>query len=263
MLARRLGSSQQDQLGHEIRPHPYGHHHAEPRRCVSDSPHPPIRQHSYYCYDLEHSQRRHFDVLPARYVQPNAGLHIRSILTSTGMNDVLPKPFTKEGLVNMLDKHLSHLKKQPAGLDPMGAPPAPLSGAKRSLKSEDSPVTSPAAASNWNSPGAMAGVSPASNHPAEDPHMYAVHNQAQTAQYGVQPQMYGQPPPQHMRQPPPQMQHPQPQPPGPHRRGVSEMAGGPVEMGDAKRQQMYGQPMGQHMPPQQQGMQQQNYPRPR
>lgn len=178
------------------------------------------------------------------------------------MNDVLPKPFTKEGLVTMLDKHLSHLKKQPAVLDPMGAPPAPIAGAKRSLKSEDSPVTSPATASNWNSPGGMgAGVSPASNHPAEDPHMYAVHNQAQNAQYGVQqPQMYGQPPPPHMRQPPGQMSQ-QPQPPGPHRRGISEMAGGPVEMGDAKRQQMYGQPMQQHMPQQQ--MPPQNYPRPR
>ncbi|PWN30049.1 hypothetical protein BDZ90DRAFT_235288, partial [Jaminaea rosea] len=29
---------------------------------------------------------------------------------SSGMNDVLPKPFTKEGLLNMLEKHLIHLK---------------------------------------------------------------------------------------------------------------------------------------------------------
>lgn len=171
------------------------------------------------------------------------------------MNDVLPKPFTKEGLVNMLDKHLSHLKKQPAGLDPMAAPPAPLASAKRSLKSEDSPATSPATASNWNSPGGMAVASPASNHAAEDPHFYAVHNQAQGAQYGVPPApMYGQPAPPQMRQPPPQQ---------PHRRGVSEMAGGPVEMGDAKRQQMYAPQMGQQpMQPQQPPMQQ-AYPRPR
>lgn len=160
----------------------------------------------------------------------------------------------------MLDKHLSHLKKQPAGLDPMAAPPAPLASAKRSMKSEDSPATSPATASNWNSPGGMAGASPASNHPAEDPHMYAVHNQAQVAQYGVQPApMYGQPPPPHMR--PPQGPPPQ-QPPPLHRRGVSDMSGGPVEMGDAKRQQMYAPPMGQPMPPQQAPMHQ-AYPRPR
>lgn len=29
---------------------------------------------------------------------------------SSGMNDVLPKPFTKEGLLDMLEKHLMHLK---------------------------------------------------------------------------------------------------------------------------------------------------------
>ncbi|KAI5991660.1 hypothetical protein EDC04DRAFT_1340899 [Pisolithus marmoratus] len=29
---------------------------------------------------------------------------------SSGMNDVLPKPFTKEGLLDMLEKHLRHLK---------------------------------------------------------------------------------------------------------------------------------------------------------
>ena len=29
---------------------------------------------------------------------------------SQGMNDILPKPFTKEGLLSMLDKHLTHLK---------------------------------------------------------------------------------------------------------------------------------------------------------
>ncbi|KAH7889124.1 SKN7, two-component response regulator [Phlebopus sp. FC_14] len=29
---------------------------------------------------------------------------------SSGMNDILPKPFTKEGLLDMLEKHLMHLK---------------------------------------------------------------------------------------------------------------------------------------------------------
>ena len=29
---------------------------------------------------------------------------------SHGMNDVLPKPFTKEGMLSMLEKHLLHLK---------------------------------------------------------------------------------------------------------------------------------------------------------
>jgi osomolarity two-component system response regulator SKN7 len=29
------------------------------------------------------------------------------------MNDILPKPFTKEGLLQLLEKHLNHLKKHP------------------------------------------------------------------------------------------------------------------------------------------------------
>ena len=29
------------------------------------------------------------------------------------MSDILPKPFTKEGLLHLLEKHLNHLKKHP------------------------------------------------------------------------------------------------------------------------------------------------------
>lgn len=70
-----------------------------------------------------------------------------------GMNDVLPKPFTKEGLINMLDKHLSHLKKSATGNDPMG-PPVALGNAlaKQAMKTEDSPITSPGVIPSWNSP---------------------------------------------------------------------------------------------------------------
>lgn len=32
------------------------------------------------------------------------------MLIRTGMNDILPKPFTKDGLLGMLEKHLIHLK---------------------------------------------------------------------------------------------------------------------------------------------------------
>ncbi|KAG9309199.1 HSF-type DNA-binding-domain-containing protein [Chiua virens] len=47
---------------------------------------------------------------------------------SSGMNDILPKPFTKEGLLDMLEKHLMHLKviqqmsklpRPPAGVPPL------------------------------------------------------------------------------------------------------------------------------------------------
>ncbi|KAF8552445.1 hypothetical protein OG21DRAFT_1416126 [Imleria badia] len=45
---------------------------------------------------------------------------------SSGMNDILPKPFTKEGLLDMLEKHLMHLKviQQMSKVSkPVGVPP--------------------------------------------------------------------------------------------------------------------------------------------
>ena len=150
------------------------------------------------------------------------------------MNDVLPKPFTKEGLLAMLEKHLSHLKKQRAGIDAMSAPPAPLpAGPKRILKTEDSPATSPATVSNWNSPNNFsAGVSPASNQ-TDEQSIYSQGPYSVQPGYQPAPPMYaaspgGAPP----RQPPPPSQI--------HRRGISDISGGAAEMGgDAKRQQMY------------------------
>lgn len=158
------------------------------------------------------------------------------------MNDVLPKPFTKEGLLNMLEKHLSHLKKGAQPIDPMGAPPAPISRASRSLKTEDSPATSPATTNNWNSPNNMAGVSPASNHPDEAAGMYGMSSGATTYAPGMQPApMYNMGPMGAPRQPPP-----------PQRRPINDISGGPDGYGgDVKRQQMYApaqQPMGHPMP---------------
>lgn len=176
------------------------------------------------------------------------------------MNDVLPKPFTKEGLLSMLEKHLSHLKKQPPGMEAMGAPPPPpgMHSAKRSMKSEDSPVTSPATVSNWNSPGGLTGVSPSNSTHPDDPYMQAVHNNAGPPPYPVQAGMAPQPmyhtsPGGPMAAPPRQ----QPGPPTlgppapPHRRDISQISGGVPEMGpESKRQQMYGQPLPpQPMPP--------------
>lgn len=158
------------------------------------------------------------------------------------MNDVLPKPFTKEGLLSMLEKHLTHLKKQPPGLDIM---PPPLNSTKRSMKSEDSPATSPATGSTWNSPNQIPGGSPAVSNLPDDPYM----NQ----QYG-QPGM--QAPPQHMYAsqggPPGNMAMPPQQrgPPmaGPPRRGIDEISGGPG-MQDAKRPMYAPPPPGAQMPP--------------
>lgn len=153
----------------------------------------------------------------------------------------------------MLEKHLGHLKKHPQQALEMN-PPQTGASAKRSYRSDDSPATSPAAVSNWNSPGNI-GVSPASAH-AEDPYLHAVHNNA-----GPGPNQYTMPNQSGM--PPPSVQAPTmyggpppgglgPRPPQQHRRGISEMSGGPPDMGDAKRQQLYGGPS-PHMQQQHQG----------
>lgn len=156
-----------------------------------------------------------------------------------GMNDVLPKPFTKEGLLAMLEKHLQHLKK-----GSMDAMPPPLNSAKRSLKTEDSPATSPATGSNWNSPNQLTGGSPAGSNLGED---YVV------------PAAYGQPV---LHAPTTQMYAPAQtsgllqQPASAVRRPIDSITGGPDLGGDPKRQQMYSTgPMGQMqhpMPPQMQ-----------
>jgi osomolarity two-component system response regulator SKN7 len=158
-----------------------------------------------------------------------------------GMNDVLPKPFTKEGLLSMLEKHLGHLKKHPQPSLDMN--PAQASApVKRSHKSDDSPATSPATVSNWNSPGNI-GVSPASAQ-VEDPYLHPTHNGTAPghAPYAMPPQT---------GMPPPPVQAPMyggvslspgglgPRPSVQHRRGISEISGGPPDMVDAKRQQLY------------------------
>ena len=163
------------------------------------------------------------------------------------MNDVLPKPFTKEGLLSMLDKHLAHLKRQPAGIDAMPAPPAPMSKASRSLKSEDSPAASPATTANWHSPNNFSGVSPGSNQ-ADDPSLYGVPNSATTpgSYTAVQPAMH--PPPIYHAASPMAAPPRQPQPP---RRGIGDISGGPTDIGgDVKRQHMYAPapPIGPPMP---------------
>lgn len=178
------------------------------------------------------------------------------------MNDVLPKPFTKEGLLSMLEKHLGHLKKHPQQPLEMNPPQAGVS-AKRSYRSDDSPATSPATVSNWNSPGNI-GVSPAGGN-TEDPYMHAVHNNAgpgpTPAPYVMPPQAGMAPPP--VNAPmyggaslPPGGLGPRP-PQQQHRRNISDISGGPPDMGDAKRQQLYGGPsphMQHHAPPPGPGM---------
>lgn len=77
------------------------------------------------------------------------------------MDDVLPKPFTRQSLLEMLEKHLVHLKN----IDPPTSATAisltAHSSAPHSVKEENSPGQSPATSmNNWQSPGQIPGVSP-------------------------------------------------------------------------------------------------------
>lgn len=79
-----------------------------------------------------------------------------------GMNDVLAKPFTKEGMVRILRKHLPYLLKNPPppGSEDL-APPPPQNGyvnanimpMQMGVKFETTPIQSPATSSSWHSPG--------------------------------------------------------------------------------------------------------------
>ena len=91
------------------------------------------------------------------------------------MNDVLAKPFTKEGMVRILKKHLHYMLKNPLppeelaangggpGSYPMGGPASLSSsgggggGAPGSTggKFDTTPIQSPATSSSWHWPGQM------------------------------------------------------------------------------------------------------------
>ena len=138
------------------------------------------------------------------------------------MNDVLPKPFTKEGLLNMLEKHLGHLKKP----DAFGIVPSSATALTHhsSVKDESSPGQSPSTMTNWNSPNHFSGISPAGS----GPYMSQQGPSYSIDQSGMQ---YTSPttpvggPPRGMA----------------HRRQVSDMSGGPVDdmANDPKRPRIY------------------------
>jgi osomolarity two-component system response regulator SKN7 len=169
------------------------------------------------------------------------------MLTSPGMNDVLPKPFTKEGLLHMLEKHLVHLKKPIAQADGTMVAPQPVQIARQLvLKEEDSPAKSPQTVSQWNSPNQMPGVSPVGTtvpddfaqamrgQPVQHPTPYGVNPMHGNMGYSTSPHMQMQP------------QQQAQLPPG-HRRQVSEISGGDDLNNPAKRQQMYPPQMQQQM----------------
>lgn len=157
----------------------------------------------------------------------------------SGMNDVLPKPFTKEGLLNMLEKHLGHLKQISDGMEPMVPHPGSSinqTSAGQSLKDESSPAQSPSTVSNWQSPSQFTGISPTQAGP---PHQF-MHPMHQAYGQEQSPVQY-QPPhtplgaPRHMQ----------------HRRQISEIGADDIS-NDSKRQRMYDQTNSMGMTPMQQ-----------
>ena len=164
-------------------------------------------------------------------------------LTSLGMNDVLPKPFTKDGMLRALEKHLPQFKKnaqfpnsgpmQPTGfVTPNSQPPLGLNmsqlSATPSLKDDPSPRKSPSAAS-WQSPNQIPGTSPI------NPQGGYIQQQPNGA-YALTPT--------HATHPQFPTQNPVMVTPGAnvqqHRRVMSDMSGGPMpNEHPEKRQRMY------------------------
>ncbi|KAF1809413.1 response regulator [Eremomyces bilateralis CBS 781.70] len=215
---------------------------------------------------------RQFDNTPIIAMTSNIRSDDISMYFQHGMNDVLPKPFTKEGLFQMLQKHLHHLIKQPGqGIDPQlqpnltpagpshsvaGSTPRPphahTHSLTHSLKEEESPSAgasnkSPATTSNWNSPNQIPGVSPVTSSVTDD----YMHHVPQQNPYAAQ--MAGNPPMGYPQmgmhggggasgRPGPQQPGIQQQPPqGQHRRQISEISGGEEMAGSGKRQIYSGQ----------------------
>ena len=141
------------------------------------------------------------------------------------MDDVLPKPFTKEGLLNMLEKHLGHLKKLPESIDMVPNTASSMGVSVHSVKDETSPGESPSTASNWNSPGHFSGISPT----VSNQFMQPVHT----------PTGYGMPDHAGMQFQQPQTPLGAPARQGNHRRQVSEMSGVDEIGNDPKRPRIY------------------------
>ena len=201
---------------------------------------------------------RQFDTTPIIAMTSNIRSDDISMYFQHGMNDVLPKPFTKEGLLHMLEKHLVHLKKPSPHGDAMPAPQPVSVPRQLLLKEEDSPAKSPATVSNWNSPNQLPGVSPVGSNMTEEyaqslqvqqahhPNPYSVGSMQPGMGYSTSPQMAMQ-----ARQ----QQQQQQLPPGGHRRQISDISGGDDMSNPAKRQQMF--------PPQLPGQINPMQPRPR
>ncbi|KAJ5679714.1 hypothetical protein N7462_007958 [Penicillium macrosclerotiorum] len=185
---------------------------------------------------------RQFDRTPIIAMTSNIRSDDIQLYFQHGMDDVLPKPFTRKSLLDMLEKHLVHLKPMQQGIE--AAPPtvaavtmAAQTSASQSIKEDSSPGQSPAGSmNNWQSPGQFQGMPPV------PPTMPAVQGQyvaaaaAPPAAYTVDQNGVQFPAPPAV--PVPSTGAPaRPQ----HRRQMSEMSSA-TENPNVKRQRMYPQP---------------------
>ncbi|KAJ6090191.1 hypothetical protein N7486_009006 [Penicillium sp. IBT 16267x] len=185
---------------------------------------------------------RQFDQTPIIAMTSNIRSDDIQLYYQHGMNDVLPKPFTRKSLLDMLETHLTHLKTIPQGIE---GPPAPVAvtmasqtSATQSIKEDSSPGQSPAGSmNNWQSPGQFQGMQ------AVPPNMPAIQGQyvaaapAPPAAYAVDPNG--------VQFPAPPVAVPSTGAPGrpPHRRQMSDMSSAAENQQNmAKRQRMYAQP---------------------
>ncbi|PYH46836.1 putative stress response transcription factor SrrA/Skn7 [Aspergillus saccharolyticus JOP 1030-1] len=106
---------------------------------------------------------RQFDRTPIIAMTSNIRSDDIQLYFQHGMDDVLPKPFTRKSLLEMLEKHLSHLKVASQNME-AAQPAVPVtmaaqSSAAHSIKEDSSPGQSPATSvNNWQSPGQFQGM---------------------------------------------------------------------------------------------------------
>lgn len=182
---------------------------------------------------------RQFDRTPIVAMTSNIRSDDIQMYFQHGMDDVLPKPFTRKSLLEMLEKHLMHLKKLPTGMDP--PPQSAISGhsaahssATQSVRDDFSAANSPAGSTGtWNSPSQYSGVSPIN--PAGG--QFGTIPQPQFVDTNGNP-TYNPTTPLGARGP-----GLAPQPHQQHRRNASDMSGGAQDAGSAnKRQRVYPPP---------------------
>lgn len=180
---------------------------------------------------------RQFDRTPIVAMTSNIRSDDIQMYFHHGMDDVLPKPFTRKSLLDMLEKHLMHLKKTPQG---MGAPAAAgsmvatgaPSSTAQSVCDDMSAGASPAGSSGtWNSPSQYSGVSPVN----PNVHYGGMAQQTYVDANGNTFTQNGPQTPVGMRGHG-MLQQQQPQT---HRRGLSEMSSGADNGSANKRQRIY------------------------